>query len=308
MEISGFTRMAAVVARPINHSLSPFIHNLAFELTGLDGVYLAWDISSEDLEDILTNVKKLNMFGLNISMPYKQKAMLAMDELTESAQIIGAINTVALMNGKLIGHNTDGIGFFNSLEKIPYNVCGQEITILGGGGAAMAIIVQAILNGAKKVNVFARRSNSYEPLKKKLNELSVLTNSKINLFELAKTDANQKDYNFHVLQEKITQSSLLVNATSIGMDGESMPLPSLICLSKGIVVVDVIYKILKTPFLEWSENQGALSQNGIGMLVYQAAESFKIWTGKEMPVDEIQAALVEKLKLNENIKEVNNEY
>ena len=137
MKIDGHTRLAAVVARPIKHSISPFIHNYAFDKTGVNGVYVAWDVPEEDVKASLDNIKRYDMFGVNISMPYKQTVMPYMDELTESAQLIGAVNTVINRDGKLIGHNTDGIGFFRSLATFAdFDVKDKTMTILGGGGAA----------------------------------------------------------------------------------------------------------------------------------------------------------------------------
>ena len=310
MEISGFTKMAAVVARPIKHSLSPFIHNAAFSKTHTDGVYLAWDVAKEDLPDMIANIKKLDMYGINLSMPYKQEAMPYMDELTEEARVIGAINTVALIDGKLIGHNTDGIGFFKALDAHHFSMKNQELTILGGGGAAIAIIAQAALLQAKAIHVFARHSQSYEPLKARLELLSALTKVPIDLTALYHPENNQnqqKDVRDQqqtkkeeglkqLLQDKINASCLLVNATSVGMDGKQLPLSENIKLHPQMLVVDVIYKVLETPFLKWAKNQNVTALNGLGMLLYQAAESFEMWTGKKMPVEEIKNELKMKIE------------
>ena len=185
MNINGYTRMAAVVANPIKHSLSPFIHNLAFDLTNENGVYLAWEVEAEKLPAIVDNVRTLDMYGLNISMPYKTEITPFMDELSPAAELIGAVNTVVNQSGKLIGHNTDGIGFFNSLEKYHFNIQNKQMLILGGGGAAIAIIAQAALSGAKKIVVAARKSASYIPLKEKLEKLSVKTGIEILLTDLS---------------------------------------------------------------------------------------------------------------------------
>ena len=288
MKINGYTRMAAVVAQPIKHSLSPFIHNRAFELSAINGVYLAWEVIPEDLPHILGNVRKLDMFGLNISMPYKQEVIDFMDYLTEEARLIGAVNTVANFDGKLVGHNTDGIGFFKSLKKVNFEVKNQEIVVIGGGGAAMAIIVQAALLGAKKIHVLARNSASFEPLKERLSRLQNETGVKMDLTDLS----NQLE-----VQKAVSSSGLIVNATSVGMDGIAMVLPEEIQLSVQQLVVDTIYKTNETPFLKWAKAQGAPGVNGIGMLLYQAAESFKMWTQTEMPITQIEKELHEKLKL-----------
>ncbi|KGH34129.1 shikimate dehydrogenase [Lactococcus cremoris] len=278
MKIDGYTRMAAVVANPIKHSLSPFIHNLAFDLTDENGVYLAWEVESEKLAAIVENVRNLDMYGLNISMPYKGEIIKFMDELSPAAELIGAVNTVVNHSGKLIGHNTDGIGFFNSLKKYDFKIENKQILVLGGGGAAIALIAQAALSGAKKIVVAARKSASYDPLNEKLAKLSSKTGVEILLTDLSGADRLQKELN---------QTDLLVNATSVGMDGASFPLEKSLLLPDKLLVVDAIYKVRETPFLRWAKEQGARTENGLGMLIGQAAESFYLWTGKEMPVDKI---------------------
>ena len=278
MKIDGYTRMAAVVANPIKHSLSPFIHNLAFDLTDENGVYLAWEVESKKLAAIVENVRNLDMYGLNISMPFKGEIIKFMDELSPAAELIGAVNTVVNHSGKIIGHNTDGIGFFNSLKKYDFKIENKQILVLGGGGAAIALIAQAALSGAKKIVVAARKSASYDPLNEKLAKLSAKTGVEIFLTDLSGADRLQKELN---------QTDLLVNATSVGMDGASFPLEKSLLLPDRLLVVDAIYKVRETPFLRWAKEQGAQTENGLGMLIGQAAESFYLWTGKEMPVDKI---------------------
>lgn len=265
MKIDGYTRMAAVVANPIKHSLSPFIHNLAFDLTDENGVYLAWEVESKKLAAIVENVRNLDMYGLNISMPYKGEIIKFMDELSPAAELIGAVNTVVNHSGKLIGHNTDGIGFFNSLKKYDFKIENKQILVLGGGGAAIALIAQAALSGAKKIVVAARKSASYDPLNEKLAKLSAKTGVEILLTDLSGADRLQKELN---------QTDLLVNATSVGMDGASFPLEKSLLLPDKLLVVDAIYKVRETPFLHWAKEQGAQTENGLGMLIGQAAESF----------------------------------
>lgn len=283
MEINGYTRMAAVLAHPIKHSLSPFIHNRAFELTNENAVYLAWDLENEKiLEQTINNVRTLDMYGLNISMPYKQKAVEFIDELSEEAQLIGAVNTIVNQKGKLIGYNTDGQGFFRALNFKPRH---KKITLIGGGGAAISIIVQAALLEMHEVTVFSRHSASYARLEQRLEKLSHQTKITIKLYDLA--DHSR-------LQKEIMTSDLLVNATPVGMSGEAMPFPTSILSPPGILVVDTIYKVRETPMMKWAKNQGRTTMNGVGMLIHQAAASFELWTGKKMPVEQIRQELEEK--------------
>ena len=275
MKINGHTRLAAVVAKPIKHSISPFIHNTAFEKTAVNGVYLAWEIEAGDLEATVDNIRRYDMFGINLSMPYKQEVIQYLDELAPSARLIGAVNTVVNENGTLIGYNTDGKGFFKSLPS--FAIQGKKMTILGAGGAATAIIAQAALDQAEEIFVFTRQT-SYANTVSKMVAISRQTKSKIQVLNLEDSV---------LLQEKITQSDLLVNGTSLGMDGESLPLVESIQLPAKILVADVIYKPFETPFLKWARSQKVEAVNGLGMLLYQAAEAFELWTGQPMPCQEI---------------------
>lgn len=275
MKIDGHTRLGAVVAKPIKHSISPFIHNTAFEKTAVNGVYLALEIEVEDLEATVANIRRYNMFGINLSMPYKQEVIQYLDELAPSARLIGAVNTVVNKNGTLIGYNTDGKGFFKSLPS--FAIQGKKMTILGAGGAATAIIAQAALDQAEEIFVFIRQA-SYDKTVSKMAVISRQTESRIHVFNLE---------DLATLQDKINQSDLLVNGTSVGMDGINMPLPEQIELSRQILVADVIYKPFETPFLKWARSQKVEAVNGLGMLLYQAAEAFELWTGQSMPCQEI---------------------
>lgn len=282
--IDGHTRLAAVVATPIKHSLSPMIHNLAFQLTKTNGVYIAFDISSDDLKETLKNVTRYNMFGLNISMPYKTAVLPYLDEISLIAELTGAVNTVVNRSGKLYGTNTDGIGFFRSLDYLlNFSVSHKRVIILGAGGAALAVIVQAIFDGADSVVVFTRES-SLEKTKNTMANLSKSLDYRIKVYSFEKHD---------ILQDYLNKSDLLVNATSLGMDGKSNPLSDDITLSKHILVTDVIYQPFETPLLSFAKNQGCKTLNGLGMLLFQAAESYYLWTDQKMPVNIIWQTLID---------------
>ena len=282
MKIDGYTRLAAVVANPIKHSISPFIHNRAFEATNTNGVYLAWEVEGTDLAETVANIRRYQMFGINLSMPYKEQVIPYLDQLSEEARLIGAVNTVVNREGTLIGYNTDGKGFFKSLPS--FKISGKRMVLLGAGGAAKAILAQAILDGVSQVSVFVR-SASMGKTKPYLEKLQHETGFRVDLFALE--DAQE-------LQENIRKAELLVNATSVGMDGASQPIPTSIVLPEKLLVADVIYQPFETPFLKWAKEQGNQSINGLGMLLYQAAEAFQLWTDKEMPTDQIWELLKQK--------------
>ena len=282
MKIDGYTRLAAVVANPIKHSISPFIHNSAFEATNTNGVYLAWEVDATELAETVANIRRYQMYGINLSMPYKEQVIPYLDQLSEEACLIGAVNTVVNREGTLIGYNTDGKGFFKSLPS--FKISRKRLVLLGAGGAAKAILAQAILDGVSQISVFVR-SSSMEKTRPYLEKIQNTTGFRVDLFALE---------DIQELQDSITQADLLVNATSVGMDGSSQPIPTSIVLPEKLIVADVIYQPFETPFLKWARNQGNQSINGLGMLLYQAAEAFELWTGKEMPTDQIWESLKQK--------------
>ena len=282
MKIDGYTRLAAVVANPIKHSISPFIHNSAFEATNTNGVYLAWEVDAAELAETVANIRRYQMYGINLSMPYKEQVIPYLDQLSEEACLIGAVNTVVNREGTLIGYNTDGKGFFKSLPS--FKISKKRLVLLGAGGAAKAILAQAILDGVSQISVFVR-SSSMEKTRPYLEKIQNATGFRVDLFALE--DVQE-------LQNSISQADLLVNATSVGMDGSSQPIPTSIVLPDKLLVADVIYQPFETQFLKWARNQGNQSINGLGMLLYQAAEAFELWTGKEMPTDQIWELLKQK--------------
>ena len=282
MKIDGYTRLAAVVANPIKHSISPFIHNSAFEATNTNGVYLAWEVDATELAETVANIRRYQMYGINLSMPYKEQVIPYLDQLSEEACLIGAVNTVVNREGTLIGYNTDGKGFFKSLPS--FKISKKRLVLLGAGGAAKAILAQAILDGVSQISVFVR-SSSMEKTRPYLEKIQNATGFRVDLFALE---------DIQELQDSITKADLLVNATSVGMDGSSQPIPTSIVLPEKLMVADVIYQPFETPFLKWARNQGNQSINGLGMLLYQAAEAFELWTDKEMPTDQIWELLKQK--------------
>ncbi|MDQ0223282.1 shikimate dehydrogenase [Streptococcus moroccensis] len=284
MKINGYTRMAAVVANPIKHSLSPMIHNTAFDETGCNGVYVAWEITEDDLQATVENIRRYDMFGINLSMPYKTAVIPYLDELSPEAKLIGAVNTVVNKNGHLIGYSTDGAGFFASLGD--FKIKDQELVIIGAGGAGLSIIAQAALDGAKAIHIYCR-SQSVEKVWTRVRLISEETKVSITVTSLDDVTSMQKD---------IQSSSLLVNASSLGMDGTSNPLSNDIKLPKSIIVADVIYQPFETVLLKRAKQEGLLTINGLGMLLHQAALAFELWTNYPMPVNRIWPLLEDLVK------------
>lgn len=282
--ITGHTRLAAVLASPISHSLSPLIHNTAFELLGIDAVYLAFDITADQLEEAFAAVKLFNLLGCNLSMPNKLRGFELVDEHSLEAKLIGSINTVVQKNGCLTGYNTDGIGFINNLKAEGVEVARKKIIVFGAGGAGLAIIVQAALEGAEELIVVTRDSNKIKSLVNKLREIQESTACTLKRISLADSEK---------VFEAMSDSDILINTTSVGMEGNNVKefLPNYDALHDRTIVVDIVYQPLETPLLSAARNKGCRTINGVGMLIHQAAVAFNLWTGKEMPINKVKEVL-----------------
>lgn len=283
-DISGKTRLVAFFAQPAKHSLSPKMHNLAFSMLDIDAVYLAFEVAPEHLAQQIHAMRVMDILGANVSMPHKQAVIQYLDELSSAASLVGAVNTIVQKKGRLIGHNTDGQGFMRAIKEMNINIIGQTITIIGAGGAAMAMIAQAALDGVKKINVFNRQSQHYSQYQKKLAKMAAQTKCQIELFPLE----NQQS-----LKEKLAESCLLVNASSVGMapNDQVSPIPNGDFFRKDLAVYDAIYNPRETLLLKQAKAKGAKTENGLSMLLYQGAYAFELWTGREMPVNEIKEVL-----------------
>lgn len=282
MEISGRTGLFALIGTPVGHSKSPIMYNYSFEKLDLDYRYLAFDITVDKVKDALSAIKTFNIKGANVTMPCKTAVTEYMDELSPAARIIGACNTIVNDGGKLTGHITDGVGYVRNLKENGVEVKGKKLTIMGAGGAATAIQVQCALDGAREISIFNAKDDFYkraeqtiENIKKEVPECIV------NLYDLADTEK---------LYEEVSSSDILTNATLIGMkphDNETN-IKDVSVLRKELVVTDVVYNPKKTKMIEDAEANGCKAIGGLGMLLYQGAEAFNLYTGLEMPVEEIK--------------------
>lgn len=280
MRIDGYTRMAAVIAKPIRHSISPFIHNHAYQLTATNAVYLAWEVAEEQVEQSLQQLRVLDMLGANISMPYKKKVLPYLDQVDESAQLIGSVNTIVQKDGCLTGYNTDGLGFLKSLPKT-FSIKDKKLVLLGAGGAATAIILEAIRQGVAEIHLFVR-PESLAKYQATFSPLSEALSFSIVLHDLSRRDQ---------VNAMMVGADLLINATGLGMDGVSLPVPKEFTFPKGCLVADLAYFPAKTPFLQLAEEQELQTVNGLGMLFHQAALAFELMTEKTFPEQEVWQAL-----------------
>ena len=280
MRIDGYTRMAAVIAKPIRHSISPFIHNHAYQLTATNAVYLAWEVAEEEVEQSLQQLRVLDMLGANISMPYKKKVLPYLDQLDESAQLMGSVNTIVQKDGRLTGYNTDGLGFLKSLSKT-FSIKNKILVLLGAGGAARAIVLEAIRQGVGEIHLFVR-SESLAKYQAIFSPLSEALSFSIVLHDLSSLDQ---------VNAMMVEADLLINATGLGMDGVSLPVPKDFTFPKGCLVADLAYFPAKTPFLQLAEEQEVQTVNGLGMLFHQAGLAFELMTDKPFPEQEVWQAV-----------------
>lgn len=286
MQIDSKTILTGLFASPSAHSVSPIIHNNAFEKLGLNYAYLSFEVGKDNLKDAVQSIKTLNMRGVNLSMPNKKEIIQYLDEISETAELSQSVNTIVNDNGILKGYSTDGKGFFKSLEEEKIFIKDKNITILGTGGASIAIISQAVFEGIKNIFVFKRDKN-WEEQKKILDNIASKTNCNIELNSL-------EDKN--ILKKKIEESDLLINATSVGMKENISLIEDKNFFRKDLTVCDIIYNPSKTKLLQIAEKEGCKIINGIGMLLYQGALSFELWTDKKMPVDYIKEIIFNHFK------------
>lgn len=281
MQIDSKTVLTGLFASPSAHSVSPIIHNNAFKKLGLNYAYLSFEVNKDNLKDAVKSIKTLKMRGVNLSMPNKKEVIQYLDEISETAKLSQSVNTIVNDNGILKGYSTDGKGFLKSLEEEEIFVKNKNITILGTGGASISIISQAVFEGVENIFVFKRDKNWGEQ-KKILDNISDKTNCKIELYSL-------EDKN--ILKRKIEESILLINATNVGMKENISLIEDKSFFRKDLIVSDIIYNPTKTKLLQIAEKEGCKIVNGIGMLLYQGALSFELWTDKKMPVEYIKEIL-----------------
>lgn len=280
--ITGHTKLTGLLGSPVSHSISPLMHNEAFRMLSLDYTYLCFDVTEENLPEAVQGLKACGIRGFNLTMPCKNKIVELLDELSPSAKLIGAVNTVVNENGRLIGHNTDGVGYMRSVKDAGHNIIGKTMTLMGAGGAATAICAQAALDGVSSIHVFARRTSRF------WNRTQSLANT-INSTLPCRVFLHENE-DAAALKNAISESAILVNATSVGMapNTEASIITDTSLFRPELIVSDVIYNPRKTRLLQEAEKAGCPVFNGMYMLLYQGAEAFRLFTGQEMPTESIK--------------------
>ena len=281
MRISGSTILVGVIGNPVKHSLSPVILNAAFREAKINWVYTAFEKPEEKLADAIGGIRALGIAGLSVTMPHKAKVCSLLDEISDSAQTLNAVNCIVNDAGKLEGHNTDGDGFFDAVKHdAGLDVAGKKVLVVGSGGSARSIIHSLGKAGAAEIAVINRTK------KKALDAL-----------ELAGSVGRYVEE--PEIPEVVSEANLVVNATPIGMldtdDTANFPIePNL--FSKGQLAIDLIYHHISTPWMEALRDLEVEAHGGLSMLIFQAARAFKLWTGKEAPVDAMRKAAMDEIE------------
>ncbi|MFA3782149.1 shikimate dehydrogenase [Melioribacteraceae bacterium 4301-Me] len=277
------TKIIGVIGHPIKHSFSPLIHNLSFELSGLNYIYLPFDVPSTNLKDALKGMIALGIKGFNVTIPHKEKILSYLKEVSEEANIIGAVNTIVNEDGTLHGYNTDVNGVVESLLPFKDELANCEATVIGAGGASRSVIY-ALIRTFKvgKINIVNRTEQTAETLKEYFKTKMIFEH--IKSFPLVPPD----------LVNVFSQSKLIVNTTSMGMspeiDDAATTIPE--SFNKDQIVFDVVYNPIKTKLLALAETRGARTVSGLKMLIEQGAKSYELWTGEKMPVEKVYKAVV----------------
>ena len=280
--ISGHTKLYCLIGSPVGHSGSPAMYNYSFARTGVDAAYLAFDIPLEQTKAAVDALKVLQTGGFNVTMPDKTAVAGMVDELSPAAQLIGACNTVTVgADGRLTGHNTDGIGFVRNLQEHGVEIPGKKLVVLGAGGAATAICVQAALDGAEEIAIFNRKDTFYLNGERTVEKLrQAVPACRVSIAPLEDREA---------LAAAVARCDILVNATKVGMkplDGETLIDPA--WYRTGLVVADTVYNPRETRMIREAQAAGCKAAvGGIGMLLWQGVAAFKLFTGKEMPAQEV---------------------
>lgn len=281
-DIDGRTQLFSFFAHPAQHSFSPLMYNTSFSHHHINARYLAFDIEPQHFKTAIEAMKVMNIGGANLSMPFKQTVIPYLDEVSDRARKLQSVNVIKNDHGRLIGDSVDGEGFFLNLAHHNIDVRHQTMTVFGAGGAGRSIIQAGIDQQIAQINVFKRKNQTFNQIRQQLDDLANGKQTEIHLIDYA--DETQ-------MKASIEASQLIVNTTNLGM-GEyqaTMPAPPGVLdhLNQLQIVCDVIYSPSETKFLKFAKQKGCQVFNGLGMLIYQGALSFKIFTSLEMPIETV---------------------
>lgn len=268
--------IVGLIGYPLSHTLSPVMHNSVFEKYKMNWEYRVFELKKEELKDFIKKMKKENIKGVNVTVPYKQEIMKYLDSIDKGAAKIGAVNTIVNKNSKLKGYNTDYLGFEISLKKHKIKIKGKDVLLFGAGGAAHSVVYVLQKQKPRVIDIVNIDIPMAENLVKKLN----VENARI--WYLKESE---------VIDALVKNADFIINATSVGLDKKSLPYKIKKLKKRGIPVYDLIYNPPLTPFLKQAKKKGAKIINGLDMLIYQGMEAFKLWTGKKSDYKTIVDAL-----------------
>ena len=276
MNIKGSTNIVGLIGHPVEHSFSPPMHNAAFQKLGMDWAYVAFDVNPNDLPSAIEGAKSLNIKGFNVTIPHKIEVMQQLNDLDEVAGLIGAVNTIDFKNLK--GYNTDGIGAVRAIEEVS-SIKNKNVVVAGAGGASRAISFYLAKFGASSITILNRNVNRAQNLAD-----DVL---KSDLIGDVGSDSISE------INKYLSNADILVDTTPLGMDPhiDDAPIAKAEDMHDNLVVFDAVYNPHETVLIKEAIKAGAKSVYGIKMLLYQGAESFKIWTGRDAPIDVMENAL-----------------
>lgn len=278
MNISGKTKIVGIFGYPVEHSLSPKMHNAAFKYLNLDFCYVPFSVMPEMLESAIRGIRALNIAGVNITIPHKETVIAFLDTLSDEARFIGSVNTIKNLDGELIGFNTDGKGFMKSLAESDIEIAGKRVLIVGAGGAARAIGYY-ICRDAAELYLYNRNIGRAETLK-------------THLYPFKENVAVVKEYGINN-SGSFSDFDIIINTTPLGLKPDD-PLPLNASMLKGHqIVCDLIYK--ETPLLQRASVIGCKTINGLGMLLWQGVLAFEKWTGIQPPIEIMKKALLNQI-------------
>jgi shikimate dehydrogenase len=276
------TKLIGLIGHPVKQSYSPFIHNIAFRLKQVDYIYLPFDVVADNLENAINGIVALGIEGMNVTIPHKEKIIKYLDDLSEESAMIGAVNTITNNHGKLIGYNTDVHGILETLNPFKEQISGSKVSVIGAGGGARAVLYTLIRyfkpGGITIINRTVQRADT---LQKYFSDKMRYDN--FNTMELFPPD----------VADTLSSSKLIVNCTSLGLFPNIDDAPTNLeeSFNKNQIVFDIIYNPTVTKLMRIASRKGSVTLGGLKMLVYQAAKSFELWTGTEMPVEKISRSI-----------------
>ena len=284
MDVTAKYELIGLMAYPIRHSLSPEMQNKALKKAGLSFTYMAFEVDNDSFPGAIEGLKALKMRGTGISMPNKQLACEYVDELTPAAKLVGAINTIVNDDGYLRGYNTDGTGHIRAIKESGFDIKGKTMVLLGAGGASTTIGAQGAIEGLKEIKLFNRRDEFFDKALAFAQRVNENTDCVVTVTDLADQQA---------FAEALASADILTNGTKVGMkplENESL-VNDISLLHPGLLVTECVYNPHMTKLLQQAQQAGCKTIDGYGMLLWQGAEQFTLWTGKDFPLEYVKQVM-----------------